>query len=302
VFENGLFSASPSRLRTGWLKRVLSLGISLAANAALLVLLVAYYTPLKILDLETYARTVFIAPSLGQLYLPQVEEVTERAGVLETDAPIPAEASARPQLSEAIPDDPAPKAELVLPERVEAPPDLRERLELKPPAESRAELPPGLSFQLAPDRVPPRYNYRPDPGAINASRAVRGLIRPSLPRYSSEQSAELGSPPGSAQPARSSVTSRRVDIAEWADRAVALILENWAVPHLLPDQEEDEFEISVVVQSDGWIASTDVVSPSRVPVLQAAALKALEVSSPLPRLPRSYPEDSLEILLVFSRK
>ena len=131
---------------------------------------------------------------------------------------------------------------------------------------------------------------------------MRGLIRPTLPRYSSELADDPEIRSGSAQPTGSSVTSRRADIANWADRAVALILENWLVPHLMPDQEEDEFEISVTIQSDGWIVSIDVVTPSRVPALQAAALKALEVSSPLARLPRSFPQASLEILLVFSRK
>ena len=58
----------------------------------------------------------------------------------------------------------------------------------------------------------------------------------------------------------------------------------------------------MVILKDGWIASTEVVTPARVPELQAAALKALELSSPLPRLPRSFSRNSLEISLVFARK
>ena len=302
MFENGIFSAShPSRLRSGWLKRVLSLGISLAAHAAVLVLIVVYYTPLKILDLGAFARTVFIAPSLERLYLPQVEEASDQSGVPEVEA-ARSDVDVSWPLPVAAADDPTPRAELTIPERIVAPPDLRERLELKPPPEVRSELPPGLSFQLAPERDLHRYSYQPDPGADAAVRGVRGLIRPLLPRYSTERAADPGRLSGSDQPAGSTAISRRVDIAGWADQAVAMIMENWLVPHLIPDQEEDEFEISVVIQSDGWIASTEVVTPARVPALQAAALKALEVSSPLPRLPRSFPQDSLEILLVFSRK
>jgi hypothetical protein len=104
------------------------------------------------------------------------------------------------------------------------------------------------------------------------------------------------------RPADNAAASRLIDIGNWADRAVALIMENWLVPHLMLDQEEDEFEISLVIQKDGWIASTEVVTPARIPALQMAALKALEVSSPLPRLPLDFRQESLEILLVFSRK
>jgi hypothetical protein len=42
VFEDGLFSAAPSRLRSGWTQRAWSLGISLAAHAVSLVLLVTF--------------------------------------------------------------------------------------------------------------------------------------------------------------------------------------------------------------------------------------------------------------------
>ena len=189
-----------------------------------------------------------------------------------------------------------------MPERIEAPPAFRERLELKPPGESSSDLPEGLSFQLAPDRNPRRYDYSPDEGPDPGTKGVRGLIRPGLPRYSGRGAAGSEREAGAAPPSRSTEVTRRADIAGWADRAVAAILENWQVPHLLPDQEQDEFEVSVVVQKDGWISSAEIVSPARIPVLQAAALKALEVSSPLPRLPRSYPEKSLEIRLVFARR
>jgi hypothetical protein len=83
---------------------------------------------------------------------------------------------------------------------------------------------------------------------------------------------------------------------------VGLILNNWFIPILLPAQESDEFEIALIVQNDGRIASTEVIRTARIPELQQAALKALELSTPLPRLPREFPEKSLELRLVFSRK
>jgi len=302
MFENGLFSASPSsRLRGRWLKRAISLVVSLAIHVAALVLLVAFYTPLKILDFNVYVRDVYIAPPRERLFLPQVEAASDPPGSPEADASLPDSAYSGVERPIA-PDETPARAELILPERIEVPPHLREKLELRPPPEVRTELPSGLSFQLAPDRSPPRYSYHPDPASVTAPREVSGFIRPTLPRYSSDPGIDPNRAGRGERPAGSGAISNQVNIARWADQAVALIMENWLVPHLLLDQEEDEIEISVVIQKDGWIASTEVVTSARIPVLQAAALKALELSSPLPRLPRDFPNDSLEILLVFSRK
>ncbi len=79
-------------------------------------------------------------------------------------------------------------------------------------------------------------------------------------------------------------------------------LANWFIPLLMIDQQDDEIVIALTVQRDGWIASTEVLQPGRVPELRAAALKALELSMPLPRLPRAYPEKTLNIRVVFVRK
>jgi len=301
MFENGLISASPySRLRGRWLKRAISLVVSLAIHAAALVLLVVFYTPLKILDFNVYVRDVYIAPPLERLFLPQVEAASDPIGSPEADASLPA-SSFSGLVRPIAPDESPARAELTLPERMEVPPHLREKLELRPPPEARTELPSGLSFQLAPDRSPPRYSYHPDPASVTAPRELRGFIRPTLPRYSSDPDIDPDRAAGGERPAGGAVFNQ-VDIARWADQAVAQVMENWLVPHLLLDKEEDEIKISVVIQKDGWIASTEVVTSARIPALQAAALKALELSSPLPRLPRDFPNDSLEILLVFSRK
>jgi hypothetical protein len=301
MFENSLFPASPSsRLRGRWLKRAISLVVSLAIHAAALVLLVVFYTPLKILDFENYIRDVYIGPPLERLYMPRFEAASDPPEGLGEDAVLLAAVSGLERPT--APDESPSQTELILPERIEAPLHLREKLELRRPPELRSELPPGLSFQLAPDRDPPRYSYQPDPESGTAPLGVRGLILPSLPRYSSEGATDPDRVLGTMRPADNAAASRLIDIGNWADRAVALIMENWLVPHLMLDQEEDEFEISLVIQKDGWIASTEVVTPARIPALQMAALKALEVSSPLPRLPLDFRQESLEILLVFSRK
>ena len=304
MFENGLFdSASSHGWRSGWFKKSVSLAVSLAVHALVLVLLVVYYAPLNILDFDSYVRDVYIAPSLERLQFPgQTGPALDSAPNRDSDASVmtkPAAEVTRTVVDEAVPS----RERISLPERIEIPPYLADRFDLRPPPEERAGLPPNLSFRIAPERTLPRFEYAPDPGSTTPRADLSRYIRPSVSRFAAEpgSSAARG---GEGDPASSAsdAVSRQVEIARWAETAVAMVMERWQVPHLTADQEEDEFEISVVILKDGWIASTEVVTPARVPELQAAALKALEISSPLPRLPRSYSQNSLEIRLVFARK
>ena len=286
---------------SGWLKKAVSLGVSLAVHAVMLVLLVVYYGPIKILDFDSYVRDVYIAPPLERLLLPdRTEPASDPAPNRGSDVSVMTQtAAAGPAVADDIPS----RERISLPERIEVPPHLQERFYLRPLPEERADLPPYLSFRIAPERTLPRFEYGPEPGRVIPRVDLSKYIRPALPRFPAEPgSSSARGREGEPASAGSDAVSRQVEIARWADLAVAMIMERWLVPHLTLDQEEDEFEISVVIQRDGWIASTEVVKPARVPQLLAAALKALELSSPLPRLPRSFSKHSLEIRLVFSRK
>ncbi len=286
---------------SGWLKKAVSLGVSLVVHAVMLVLLVVYYGPLKILDFDSYVRDVYIAPPLERLLFPdRTEPASGPAPNTGSDVSVMTQTAAA---SPAVADDILSRERISLPERIEVPPHLQERFDLRPPPAERADLPPYLSFRIAPERTMPRFEYGPDPGRVIPRVDLSKYIRPALPRFPAEPgSSSARGGEGEPASAGSDAVSRQVEIARWADLAVAKIMERWLVPHLTVDQEEDEFEISVVIQRDGWIASTEVVKPARVPQLLAAALKALELSSPLPRLPRSFSKNSLEIRLVFSRK
>lgn len=286
---------------SGWLKKAVSLGVSLVVHAVMLVLLVVYYGPLKILDFDSDVRDVYIAPPLERLLLPdRTEPASGPSPNTGSDVSVMTQTAAA---GAAVADDIPFREGISLPERIEVPPHLQERFDLRPPPAERADLPPYLSFRIAPERTLPRFEYDPDPGRVIPRVDLSKYIRPALPRFPAEPSSSSARG-GEGEPASagSDTVSRQVEIARWADLAVAKIMERWLVPHLTIDQEEDEFEISVVIQRDGWIASTEVIKPARVPQLLAAALKALELSSPLPRLPRSFSKNRLEIRLVFSRK
>jgi hypothetical protein len=286
---------------SGWLKKAVSLGVSLVVHAVMLVLLVVYYGPLKILDFDSDVRDVYIAPPLERLLLPdRTEPASGPSPNTGSDVSVMTQTAAA---GAAVADDIPFREGISLPERIEVPPHLQERFDLRPPPDERADLPPYLSFRIAPERTLPRFEYGPDPGRVIPRVDLSKYIRPALPRFPAEPgSSSARGGEGEPTSAGSDTVSRQVEIARWADLAVAKIMERWLVPHLTIDQEEDEFEISVVIQRDGWIASTEVIKPARVPQLLAAALKALELSSPLPRLPRSFSKNRLEIRLVFSRK
>ncbi len=284
-----------------FLKRSVSLLVSLAAHVLVISLLVVFYAPIKILDFGGEVRDVFIAPPIQRLFLPEQDQAPLPSDVDRTAAG--PRQPGLPAVSILKSPAPAPTApELVLPDLNELPSRLAQDFNLRPDLETPSEMPPGLSFQLAPDRGLPAYEYTPRSDRLLPQGALDKYIQPMDLRLRSEQ----GKVPMPGTAHTVSVESRsgkgRADITRWAEQSVARILANWFIPILMTDQQVDEIVIALTVQRDGWIASTEVLQSGRVPELQAAALKALELSVPLPRLPREFPEKSLEIQVVFARK
>ena len=302
MYQDGFETVSIwEKTKKEFLKRSFSLFVSLAAHVLVFVLLIVYYSPIKILDFEGEIRNVFIAPPIERLLLPEQGRTSRLA-----DANPTAADSGQPGLTAAsIPERPSPVPtvpDLLLPELNELPSRLARDFNLSPDVEIPQVMPPGLFFQLAPDRDLPAYEYTPRPELRLPPGALNNYIQPVDPRLRSDQGNRPV--PGAARAVSVENRSRsaRADITRWADLSVARILANWFIPLLMTDQQDDEIVIALIVQRDGWIASTEVLQPGRVPELRAAALKALELSVPLPRLPREYPEKSLEIQVVFARK
>ena len=304
MFESAVISSSSRTTLLGWLLRKgISFCISLVLHGAVLALLVVYYSPVKILDFSRQdIRNVFIAPPVEGLVLPETK-VPETG---EEEPPSPSTDSVRAGAQAAAPaaaatQQPAAQPSPSLPMRLPA--RITEDFRLSSGVPSRPHLPEGLSFQLTPKQKPFPYSSAP-----SRERALTpGTLTKYLPKASvlsvrpgSSQAQAAGSGPGDYVTRRPE--SPRKDVIEWADMAVALILDNWFIPLQLLDQDQDEFEISILVQKDGGIISTEVVRPARIRQLEAAALKALELSTPLPRLPRSYPDNNLAIRLVFARR
>jgi len=90
------------------------------------------------------------------------------------------------------------------------------------------------------------------------------------------------------------------DIGPWAREVVSKIQRNWFIPASEKITDWGRVIISVTVKKDGQISETKIVSPSKLRLLDEAALKALRLSNPLPGLPDGFPEDSLSVSFEFS--
>lgn len=89
------------------------------------------------------------------------------------------------------------------------------------------------------------------------------------------------------------------DITPWAKQVVERIQKNWT---LLPAQEtivKGSVGIAVVIERDGELSSLEIVESSNVPWLDLAARKAIDLTSPFPKLPDDFPNKNLEAYFLF---
>jgi len=99
------------------------------------------------------------------------------------------------------------------------------------------------------------------------------------------------------------ITSSHVveyDVIPWAIEVVDRIQKNWIIPPEQKTRAKCQVGISVIIQKNGEVSSVEIVNSSNVEMLDQAALKALNWSSPFPKLPDDFPEERLEVYFVFS--
>lgn len=94
------------------------------------------------------------------------------------------------------------------------------------------------------------------------------------------------------------VRGTAVDLGPWAEVAVAAVQENWFLTPGRRPAERGELEIMVRVGRAGQVTKMKVIRASGIESLDEAALKALRIA-PFPALPDPFPDDELEIRLVF---
>jgi TonB family protein len=90
-----------------------------------------------------------------------------------------------------------------------------------------------------------------------------------------------------------------VDFKPWAEEVLNKIQRNWALPLDLGSGWKGEVGVRVMVAKDGRVLGADLDAPTKIELLDQAALKAITAASPFPPLPASYPQSSLEVYFVF---
>ena len=139
-----------------------------------------------------------------------------------------------------------------------------------------------------------------DPGMSAGTGLLSAAARDSLQRALSgegEESKRLFDNPGYLSPGMSTGTmSFDTQGFPWGDyaRRVHIIIQNhWEdrLPLAYREGVRGHTCLHIVIQRDGTISDIQVVRPSSVPPFTRAALDAVHASSPLPPLPKDFPED-----------
>ena len=135
-------------------------------------------------------------------------------------------------------------------------------------------------------------------GTINFSKYLRSDLSGILPSKGQTTSGRPGTG-RTGRRARASFKVQGYDITPWAERVVNRIQSNWTVPLRQIASASQAVGVSVIIDKNGKLASTEILSSSRVDSLDQAAIEAIRLSSPFPRLPDDFPHKTLEALFVF---
>jgi len=104
---------------------------------------------------------------------------------------------------------------------------------------------------------------------------------------------------GQGQQSNISVQGLSYDLSPWAEQVLAEIQKNWFISPRQKKIFSGRVRLSVLIKKNGNISSVKVITSSAAPLLEKAALKAVNIS-PFPKLPDDYPRKDLEVLIVFS--
>ncbi len=103
----------------------------------------------------------------------------------------------------------------------------------------------------------------------------------------------------SAGPGGVAVKLPGLDFKPWGTEVLEKIQKNWALPGGSGSAWKGEVGVRVTVARDGQVLGTDLDAPSKIDILDQAAMKAVAAASPFPALPEGYPSSSLEVYFVF---
>lgn len=280
-----------------WRRKGLSFFLSLLIHVLLFIVIIVFISPIEVYIYED-VRNVFIA-SDPELIFPNFIEspsVTSSAGSEMAPAGKPASAAT------GLPSQIRSSRDANLASDPEIDPSISTRYQLSLPPDYMLKLPSG--FEIDPslkreERKPYDYGSSQDTTApkIDLNKYGYPGVSQFDPTRGLGQTYSQGTQvlPGGVV----LVKARAYDLGPWAEKTVDIVMGNLILPPSQTATPSGEVEVSLVVDRDGGIVSFEVLSSSSSPRLDQAAIKALEMSSPLPRLPKNFPEQNLKLRLVF---
>jgi len=90
-----------------------------------------------------------------------------------------------------------------------------------------------------------------------------------------------------------------LDFKPWAGQVLEKIQKNWALPGGSGSGWKGEVGVRVTVAGTGQVLGIDLDAPTKIELLDQAALKAVAAASPFPALPDAFTSSSLEVYFVF---
>ncbi|MDD8027567.1 MAG: TonB family protein [Acidobacteriota bacterium] len=90
-----------------------------------------------------------------------------------------------------------------------------------------------------------------------------------------------------------------LDFKPWAGQVLNKIQKNWALPNGSGSAWKGEVGIRILVAKNGQVLGADLDAPTKIEILDQAALRAVQAAAPFPPLPAAYSSSSLEVYFVF---
>jgi TonB family protein len=174
------------------------------------------------------------------------------------------------------------------------PPKFSQGFKLTPSPETSS----GFSLNISPpeDLAPEPEDYLTE-GELDLLRYLSSETSTQLPLGISPSTETYGARISSL--GKASFNINQIDISPWARDVVEKIQKNWAIPTSLEDDGKNAVEITASIGKNGDLLNVGLRNSSAHPVLDRAALHAVRISAPFPKLPENFPYENLEAHFLF---
>ena len=89
------------------------------------------------------------------------------------------------------------------------------------------------------------------------------------------------------------------DLIPWVREIVDKIRDNWILPSIDESIAMGEVRVLITIGKQGGLVAMEIVAPSDFPVFDQTTLEAIRSSVPFPALPDDFPSERIEAFLVF---